>query len=190
MLGVFQLFILCLCVFSFSTSVHALEPQIGRCMMGSCIWTKILNKTLVKSQNGASLYKVQIQEGLVPHMDENGRCLKNASFNEIPFLQKNIGWYSPTEEYVFCSNKLPAVITTVAKIIPLSMESMSYGKANIISVYAPVCHNITVKEFLTDKFRQDNHYEDSGLETILVKKPEKLFELLNPKVLAAYENKI
>lgn len=157
--------------------------------MGNCVWTKILDKQLIKAKDGAALYKVQFQEGLAPHMNDGGHCNKGDNFSESKDLQKSIHWYSPSSEFVFCSNKLPAVITTNAKIIPLSSNSMSYGRANIISVYAPVCHNVSTNEFLSKKFQDDNHYTDSGLEMVMVKNPERMFEFLDSKVLAAYANK-
>lgn len=172
-----------------ASTAHAIGPQVGRCMMGNCVWTKILNKELLKEKGGASLYKVQYQEGIAPLNDDSGHCYKDDNFDESEGLKKSIHWYSPNTAFVFCSNKLPSVITTIAKIIPVTLNGVEYGRANGISTYAPVCHNVPVKQFLSKKFLDDHHYQESGLEMIMIKNPYKMFDLLDPKVLEAHENK-
>ena len=54
------------CVLLMTGHAHASDPQVGRCMMGNCVWTKVLNKQLIKVKDGAILYKVQFQEGVAP----------------------------------------------------------------------------------------------------------------------------
>lgn len=174
----------------FCTGAQATDSQVSHCMMRSCVLTKVLDKTLIKTKDGASLYKVVYQEGITSQHDENGQNPLESSLIEGQSLQRDISWHSPNQEYVFCSNKLPAVITTIAKIVPLNRDSLSHGRVGAISVYATVCHNVSMTEFLTEKFQRSNNYQDSGLESILVKQPERLFDFLDAKVLEAYEYKL
>ena len=169
----------------------AVDPQRGRCMAGYCLWTEVLNKELIKDKDGAKLYAISYREGAAPHMSDNDQqCHKDDKFSESSYLKSATIWYPPQKAYVFCSTKLPAFIKATAQVLSLDTNAEYYGKANAVSIYIPVCHNVSMNEFFSPKLALNKNYHSNDFSTIMVGKAEDLFRLQNPSAMASHRNKM
>ena len=112
-------------------------PQIGRCYSDGCTWFDIQSFEMIRETEDGALIRLTMREGgsrsgSGPH-PENARGV-------------DIEWEGYTSsEYVFCSKKLPAMISSedggAAEATVLDLLQWGVPTEVITNIYAHVCHN-------------------------------------------------
>lgn len=113
-------------------------PQIGRCFMGGCGWYQIRSFDVVRETEQGALIRLDMRDG------SSRRRGDAASPRSSRGVDIDWGEYEK-DEYVFCSSRLPAMISTAEggggwEALRLDLTMSSGATEYITNVYGHVCH--------------------------------------------------
>ena len=112
-------------------------PQIGRCDRTGCSWFDIRSFAMVRETGDGALLRINVREG------------SSVSRGDGPHPTSSRGvkieWSGPaTDQYVFCSTKLPAMISgSDGAYEATRLDLIRWGNPSEYNmrVYSHVCHN-------------------------------------------------
>jgi hypothetical protein len=138
----FKLFSLAVCsLFMLYVGIADAKPNniaMGRCHMGSCFWWKIENTQEIKSESKGKLIKAFVRSTWVAFPST---ILQKKGYPDFP--PKKVKWEDPTEEYIFCSDRIPAYFyfdKKQGKYVG-SIFGETYGATEAIeNLYRYICH--------------------------------------------------
>jgi len=155
-----------------AVSAQAIEkkPELFECGVKTCDWVKINEKTLVKQDKGASLYKVELIWGESSH--KKGRAPKFFS-KKIP-----IRWREASKDQfsVFCYNKLPVYIIGNEFNILNFKFSDTHAIRTAAMEYVRVCYDAPWNAALSGTFLKEHNLSEPMTEDVAAKTPEDLFQ--------------
>jgi hypothetical protein len=113
-------------------------PKVGRCHMGGCGWFEIRSFDVVRETSDGALIRLDMRDG---GSDDTDRADRNSSRG----VKIDWGPYR-NDEYVFCSTRLPAVISRAEggagwDAYRIDLLSPSGASQYVTNVYSHVCHS-------------------------------------------------
>jgi hypothetical protein len=146
------------------------KPELFECGVKTCDWVKINEKTLVKQDKGASLYKVELIWGESSH--KKGRAPKLFS-KKVP-----IRWRESSRDQfsVFCYNKLPVYIIGNEFNILNFKYSDTHAIRTAAMEYVRVCYDAPWSAALSGTCLKEHNLSELMTEDVSAKTPEDLFQ--------------
>lgn len=152
-------------------------PKVGRCHMGGCGWFQIRSFEVVRETSDGALIRLDMRDGGSEDTDRPDR-------NSSRGVKIDWGAYR-NDEYVFCSRRLPAVISLTEGGIwtayRIDMLSPSGASQYVTNVYSHVCH--TGEDVEAEGAAERLGYrsvqaDDSGDFEFRLSSPEAIFDRL------------
>jgi hypothetical protein len=111
---------------------------MGRCHMDSCFWWKIENTQEIKSESKGKLIKAFVRSTWVAFPSA---MIQKKGYPDSP--PKKAKWEDVTEEYIFCSDKIPAYFDfdkKQGKFVGSIFGATSGATEAIENLYKYICH--------------------------------------------------
>jgi hypothetical protein len=113
-------------------------PKVGRCHMGGCGWFEIRSFEVVRETSDGALIRLDMRDG-------GSKDTERADRNSSRGVKIDWGPYQ-NDQYVFCSTRLPAVISPAEagggwEAYRLDLLSPSGASQAVTNLYNHVCNN-------------------------------------------------
>lgn len=150
-------------------------PQIGRCDRSGCSWFEIQSFEMVRETEHGALLRIKLRDG----ESDSGSGPHPTSSRGV-----KIEWTGEvSDQYVFCSTKLPAIITGgEGSYEAQRLDLIQWGNPSEynMKVYSHVCHN--GEDILAQgKAARAGYRSIEGQEpNIALTRPEAIFDHIRP----------
>lgn len=119
-----------------SEGVESAEPQIGRCHMGGCSWSSVLDKKIVEKRKGAVLIRLELIGGYSQH--DNVEDYPSRYSSDV-----SIEWNTKSHTvFVACDVKRPLVVIG-NQIDLLDLHDVPGVLEGAATLWVQTCYNST-----------------------------------------------